>query len=55
MPINSDRTATTPPLRCDGVPDLWAVTPAGIATAYVVSDLANGSEAITAGMPQKLT
>lgn len=40
----------------DGVPDLWAVTPSGVATAYVVSQLsATGTGKITAGMPQKLT
>jgi hypothetical protein len=39
----------------DGVPDLWAVTPSGVATAYVVSRLsATGTGKITAGMPQKL-
>jgi hypothetical protein len=38
-----------------GVPDLWAVTPSGIATAYVVSNLANGTGTITAGEPQNLT
>jgi hypothetical protein len=39
-----------------GVPDLWTVTPSGVATAYVVSHLsATGTGKITAGMPQKLT
>ena len=39
----------------DGVPDLWGVTPAGVATAYVISHLSLTAEArITAGMPQKL-
>ncbi len=40
----------------DGVPDLWAVTPAGVATAYRVSHLSPTSTArITPGSPQKLT
>ncbi len=40
----------------DGVPDLWAVTPSGIAIAYAISDLsATGTAKVTAGMPQKLT
>lgn len=40
----------------DGVPDLWAVTPSGTATAYMVSELsAAGTGKIAAGMPQKLT
>jgi hypothetical protein len=40
----------------DGVPDLWTVTPSGIAVAYLVSDLsASGSGKIIAGMPQKLS
>jgi hypothetical protein len=40
----------------DGVPDLWAVTPSGVATAHVISQLsAAGTGKITAGMPQKLT
>ena len=40
----------------DGVPDLWAVTPSGTATAYIVSQLSTaGTGKITAGMPQKLT
>lgn len=39
----------------DGVPDLWGVTPSGVATAYVISQLsATGTGKITAGMPQKL-
>jgi hypothetical protein len=39
----------------DGVPDLWAVTPAGVATAYQVSHLsAHGTAVVTAGPPQKL-
>jgi len=40
----------------DGVPDLWAASPSGVAIAYLVSDLsAAGTGKITAGMPQKLT
>jgi hypothetical protein len=40
----------------DGVPDLWAVTPAGVATAYLISNLSTaGTAKITAGMPQKLS
>lgn len=40
----------------DGVPDLWAVTPAGVATAYLISGLsAAGTAKVTAGMPQKLS
>jgi hypothetical protein len=40
----------------DGVPDLWAVTPDGVATAYLISCLsATGTAKITAGMPQKLS
>ena len=39
----------------DGVPDLWAVTPSGVATAYVISQLsAYGTAKITASMPQML-
>lgn len=39
----------------DGVPDLWAVTPAGIATAYLISGLSTTATAkVTAGKPQKL-
>jgi hypothetical protein len=39
-----------------GVPDLWTVTPSGVATAYVISQLsAAATGKITAGMPQKLT
>lgn len=40
----------------DGVPDLWAVTPAGIATAYLISGLSTTATAkVTAGRPQKLS
>jgi hypothetical protein len=40
----------------DGVPDLWAVTPSGIATAYIITDLSPaGTGNIIAGQPQKLT
>jgi hypothetical protein len=40
----------------DSGPDLWAVTPAGVATAYRISHLSTTSKAtITAGNPQKLT
>ena len=40
----------------DGVPDLWAVTPAGVATAYLISRLSTTATAkVTAGMPQKLS
>jgi hypothetical protein len=40
----------------DGVPDLWAVTPAGIATAYRISGLsATAAATITAGKPQPLS
>lgn len=40
----------------DGVPDLWAVTPAGVATAYLISDLSVTATAkVIAGMPQKLS
>lgn len=39
----------------DGVPDLWAVTPSGIAIAYLVSNLSvAGTGKITAGMPHRL-
>jgi hypothetical protein len=39
----------------DGVPDLWAVTPSGVATAYRVSQLsAKHAAVVTAGPPQKL-
>jgi hypothetical protein len=39
----------------DGVPDLWTVTPSGVATAYLVSSLsATGTAKITAGQPQQL-
>jgi hypothetical protein len=40
----------------DGVPDLWAVTPSGIATAYLISGLSTTATAnVTAGRPQKLS
>lgn len=40
----------------DGVPDLWAVAPAGVVTAYVVSDLSTTRPArIVAQRPQALT
>jgi hypothetical protein len=40
----------------DGAPDIWAVTAAGIATAYLISDMsATATAKVTAGMPQKLT
>jgi hypothetical protein len=39
----------------DGVPDLWAVTPAGVATPYQVTRLsAKHAAVVTAGPPQKL-
>jgi hypothetical protein len=39
----------------DGVPDLWTVTPAGVARAYLISRLsATGPARITAGKPQQL-
>lgn len=39
----------------DGVPDLWTVTPAGVARAYLISHLSATSHArITAGKPQQL-
>jgi hypothetical protein len=38
------------------VPDLWAVSPAGVATAYVISHLsATGPAKVTAEKPQKLS
>jgi len=40
----------------DGVPDLWTVTPSGIARAYRISDLSTTSTArVKAGKPQKLS
>lgn len=39
----------------DGVPDLWAVTTAGYATAYEISHLSASGATITAGKPEKLT
>ncbi len=40
----------------DGIPDLWTVTPAGVARAYVVSDLSTTARAqINAKAPQNLT
>jgi hypothetical protein len=40
----------------DGVPDLWAVTPAGVVTAYVVSNLSTTAYAkISAKAPQPLS
>ena len=39
----------------DGVPDLWAVTPAGVAKAYLISQLSTtGPARIKAGKPQHL-
>jgi hypothetical protein len=39
----------------DGVPDLWTVTPAGAAQAYLISHLsANGTAQIRAGKRQQL-
>jgi hypothetical protein len=39
----------------DGVPDLWAVTPAGVATAYRITQLsAEHAAVVTAGPPQRL-
>ena len=43
-------------LNGDGVPDLWAVTPDGIARAYLISNLsATGSAKIEPQKPQKLS
>ena len=40
----------------NGVPDLWAVTPSGVITAYVVSDLSSTAPAhISAKAPQNLS
>jgi hypothetical protein len=40
----------------DGVPDLWAVTPDGVARAYLISHLsANGPAEIEPQKPQKLS
>ena len=40
----------------DGVPDLWAVTPSGVATAYRISDLSTTSTAtVKAGKRQELS
>ena len=39
----------------DGVPDLWAVTPAGVAQAYLISHLStSGTARIKAGKRQHL-
>ena len=39
----------------DGVPDLWTVTPAGAAQAYLISHLsASGTARMTAGKRQQL-
>ena len=43
-------------LNRDGVPDLWAVTPDGIARAYLISHLsAKGPAEIEPQRPQKLS
>jgi hypothetical protein len=43
-------------LNGDGVPDLWAVTPDGVARAYLISHLsANGPAEIVPQKPQKLS
>lgn len=40
----------------DGVPDLWTVTPDGIATPYAISHLSTTSAAkVTRGKSRKLT
>ncbi|MEV4132535.1 hypothetical protein AB0J72_10250 [Dactylosporangium sp. NPDC049742] len=43
-------------VNADGVPDLWAVTPDGTVTAYVITNLsATGPAKLTAKTPQHLT
>jgi hypothetical protein len=49
-------TIETTDFNNDGVPDLWTVTPSGIATAYVVSALSTATPAhIVAKTPQDLS
>jgi hypothetical protein len=48
-------TVETTDLNADGVPDLWAVTPDGVVTAYMVTNLsATGPARVRAKPAQDL-
>ncbi|MDI1464297.1 hypothetical protein QEZ54_25325 [Catellatospora sp. KI3] len=53
--INADVSPVATDFTGDGVPDLRTVAPAGVVTAYVVSERsATGAARLTASAPQAL-